>query len=223
MQLRANTGTVVVFDLDDTLYKEIDFVRSAYETICKTLIDPADYSMALEQMWDDFHHKVEVFPRLIDRFNLSIDVMEVVRIYREHSPNIELVDGALELLNGLEQVGARAALITDGRALTQTNKLRALAIEHFFAPIVISEVFGSEKPNERNYRSIEHTYPGCKYVYIGDNFSKDFITPNRLGWTTVGLKDDGRNIHSQSTEVAQQNLPQYLVESLRDIILTGCN
>ena len=30
-----NKNTHIVFDLDDTLYKEIDFVKSAYIYVCK--------------------------------------------------------------------------------------------------------------------------------------------------------------------------------------------
>ena len=35
---------------------------------------------------------------------------------------------------------------------------------------------------------------------MGDNLKKDFLTPNRLGWQTVCLRDDGRNIHKQDGE-----------------------
>jgi putative hydrolase of the HAD superfamily len=30
---------------------------------------------------------------------------------------------------------------------------------------------------------------------------KDFVWPNRLGWTTVQLLDNGRNVHSQTIQL----------------------
>ena len=58
-----------------------------------------------------------------------------------------------------------------------------------------------------------------QYIYIGDNPKKDFITPNRLGWTTIGILDSGQNIHSQDVCIGNEYLPQRWVKSFTDIIL----
>ncbi len=221
MQLAVSDKSVIAFDLDDTLYKEIDFVRSAYKYICNSVIASDDFSLAMEQMWSDFHGREDVFLRLKNRFGVACSVMDLVTMYREHPPTIHLSDGAQELLAQLRQSGCGLAIITDGRKSTQMNKLRALAIDHFFTPIVISESFGSEKPDVRNYKCVEDAYPGHTMVYIGDNFRKDFITPNRRDWVTIGLVDDGRNIHSQAIEISYENRPLHLVRSLRDIVING--
>ena len=47
---------------------------------------------------------------------------------------------------------------------------------------------------------------------------KDFVAPNRLGWRTVCLKDDGRNIHSQNIEIAEVQKPQFIIDKLTDLI-----
>ena len=73
--------------------------------------------------------------------------------------------------------------------------------------IIISEEFGSEKTDERNFVVFMNRYPGADFLYIGDNPKKDFIVPNRLGWKTVVLEDDGRNIHKQEA-VPKEYLPQ---------------
>ena len=63
-------------------------------------------------------------------------------------------------------------------------------------------------------------YPECHdFTYVGDNPRKDFISPNALGWLTVCLKDDGRNIHKQDfTSITAQALPKKTIESLKELI-----
>ena len=84
--------------------------------------------------------------------------------------------------------------------------------------VVISEEFGSEKPCEANYLYFEKKYPDYRFTYIADNLKKDFVAPNRLGWRTVCLKDDGRNIHSQNIEIAEVQKPQFIIDKLTDLI-----
>ena len=52
--------TVVCFDLDDTLYKEIDFVESAYREIAETVGHPEAVSLMLD--W--YHQGENVFLKL---------------------------------------------------------------------------------------------------------------------------------------------------------------
>lgn len=59
-------------------------------------------------------------------------------------------------------------------------------------------------------------YPDCHgFTYVGDNLKKDFIAPNALGWLTVCLKDDGRNIHKQEVEDLEEGMrPKRWIEGL---------
>jgi putative hydrolase of the HAD superfamily len=37
---------------------------------------------------------------------------------------------------------------------------------------------------------------------VADNVSKDFIAPNIMGWQTICLIDNGKNIHKQQFEIS---------------------
>ena len=58
---------------------------------------------------------------------------------------------------------------------------------------------------------------GHRYFYIGDNPQKDFITPNELGWTTIGLMDNGQNIHTQTSIGGNYN-PQFWINDITELI-----
>lgn len=194
---------VVVFDLDDTLVPERDFVVSGFRAVSGPL------GGRMIELFDA--GEKDVFGRVSG----AMPKERMLQIYREHKPILELAPGVRELLEWLRGDDHPLGLITDGRSVTQRNKIEALGIQQLLDEIVISEEFGSAKPDERNFRVFESKFPGRACAYVGDNLAKDFVTPNRLGWTTVCLLDRGQNIHPQDfSAVADEFLPKYRIHRL---------
>lgn len=208
------SDAVVCFDLDDTLYKEIDFVQSAFGEIAEI----AGCLHAVPQMISWFQDGENVFEVLIESYDLDLTVEECLETYRNHFPIISLEPGIKGFLDDLKESSAKVGLITDGRSISQRNKIKALGLDGFFDIEIISEEFGSEKPELRNYQVVEERFPErSRFVYVGDNPKKDFLAPNQLGWHTYCLKDDGRNIHRQVFSLNKEFLPQYIVNSIKEI------
>ncbi len=206
---------VICFDLDDTLYKEIDFLQSAYHEIASYI----GHIDAVGPMIDWYYHGINVFEKLIGEYSLSVNVSDLLKIYREHFPMISLENGIKEYLDKLKDYGAKLGLITDGRSITQRNKIKALGLEGYFDIEIISEEFGSEKPCEKNYLSVMEAFPDRHvFMYVGDNIMKDFVAPNRLGWRTYCLTNDGRNINGQRLSLSKEYMPQHMVRSIESII-----
>ena len=215
---------IIVFDLDDTLYKEIYYLKSAYREIALHAAqgDRRLASDLLAQMVNTFRNRGNAFKRLNQLLGRTTPVEEYLAMYRTHRPDIHLEDDVVATLDALKTAGCTMALITDGRSVQQRNKIAALGLNRWIADedIVISEEIGSEKPDEANYRRIMNLHPDAdKFVYIGDNPKKDFIAPNRLGWTTVCLLDNGENIHPQRfDDTPPQAQPQYKVGMWKDVL-----
>lgn len=207
-------------DLDDTLYAELDYLISAYRFIVSQLeISTNSGSDLYEEMFYLFENGQNVFEFLLKKYKfLSKD--QLLYWYRFHYPQIVLFDGVLECLNFLKKE-YKFAIVTDGRSVTQRNKIKALGIESLLDEVVISEEIGTEKPHINNFSLIEKSL-GCKsYVYVADNLKKDFITPNYLGWNTICLLDQGNNIHKQDFsiyEIGSSFLPKKVVYSWYDIL-----
>jgi putative hydrolase of the HAD superfamily len=204
----------VVFDLDDTLYSEIDFLKSAYNYIA-THIDPLNAGNLYSKMLSLYNDKQNVFKFLSEiypEYNVGI----LLDLYRNHIPNINLKKGAVDLLNQCVLKGCKLGLLTDGRSITQRNKIRQLSIEHFFDNIIISEEFGSEKPSLKNFETFMKNVD-FNYFYVADNTRKDFIGPNMLGWKTICLLDDGYNINKQCFSLPAEFLPQITISGLNEL------
>lgn len=214
---------VFIFDLDDTLYKECDFLKSAYRAIALRL-QALGVDDAYPQMLAWYEARGNVFKNVNQYYHLNIPMEDYLNWYRGHRPQISLSDGADELLRGIIASGNKAGLITDGRSITQRNKIEALGLLQYMAPedMIISEAFGSEKPDVRNYQYFRDKYPQSELIYIADNPRKDFVTPNQLGWMTIGVLNDGRNIHPQNLDVEKEYLPQIWVKSCAEIRRTIC-
>lgn len=216
---------IFVFDLDDTLYKEIDFLHSAYREIAQWVELKFSLNDIYPFMLRVYENKLDVFSLLIRTYDLPLKKGDLLDMYRLHFPIICL-DGDIENVLNVLSLNYRLGMITDGRSITQRNKYRALELGRFIDgnDLVISEEFGSEKPSEKNFLFFQDKYINTDFFYIGDNLRKDFITPNRLGWTTICLIDDGRNIHRQDFSCPEVYLPQFAINTLKDLLsLSGKN
>jgi putative hydrolase of the HAD superfamily len=215
-----DNNTHIVFDLDDTLYKEIDFVKSAYIYI-NSYINfrfNLDLSNNIKKCLDG---EVNFF----DLINLklhpvqSFPIEKYLELYRFHYPEIRLSEDTTFFLDKILSHNLDFSIITDGRSISQRNKIKALGLNHLAQNIIISEETGYEKPHLNNFKIIEKIYPNKKLLYIADNTTKDFLAPNILKWDTICLLDNGQNIHKQNFDLNIDYLPKTKINYLKEIII----
>lgn len=201
---------VIVFDLDDTLYKEVDFLKSAYFEIASWIELHYNKTGVYDFMFSCYMQKKNTFLCINQEYNLNIEIDILLRMYRAHFPYLTLSEEVQSMLNSLVAENMIIGIITDGRERTQLNKIKALGLDKYIslANCVISESFGYSKPSQEAFLFFQHKYGMADYYYIGDNTQKDFIAPNSLGWTTICVLDDGRNIHKQQP-VSGEMKPTY--------------
>ena len=220
----TKNNTILTFDLDDTLYKEIDFLKSAYKEIAIRLSKETavHYEIILANMLLYYKSGLNAFSEIINTYNITTyGVDDFISIYRNHKPQISLNKPVENMLFRLKQMVFKVGVITDGRSVQQRNKIEALGLSDYFDDIIISEEFGSEKPNVANYTYFENQYgDAMDYIYVGDNTQKDFLAPNALGWHTICLLDDGHNIHKQSFELEKSKLPKQCITDVLDLEFT---
>lgn len=210
---------VFVFDLDDTLYKEIDFLYSAYREIADWIEGEFSQKGIYSFMIKAYNLKMDVFSSTIENYDLPLMKTDLLTMYRMHKPNIQLDQNTYEMLKNLRQE-CNLGIITDGYSIPQRNKFCALKLDRFIEEddLIISEEFGTKKPSDRNYLFFQNKYINADFIYIGDNIKKDFVSPNRLGWKTVCLLDDGRNIHWQDFDLPEEYLPEFKISELKDLL-----
>lgn len=204
-----------VFDLDDTLYKELTYQQSGFNAISSLVrtLYKQDVSAVIANA---LLNKQNVFEEVCNFLKLPLLMKEsLLWHYRLHKPDIALSIATQNTIAYIKKNSSHLAIVTDGRSISQKLKIEALNLSNI--PAFVSEEWDEIKPGVKRFEHIMATMPANSYVYVGDNIKKDFITPNKLGWLTIGLKDDGSNIHSQNHILPHEYQPNIWVESLPEI------
>lgn len=215
-----NNNTHIVFDLDDTLYKEIGFVKSAYIYINNYI--KSRYNIDLSKKINEcIANRINFFDLIKSKLNKhqSFPIEKFLELYRFHYPYINLSEDATVFLDKILRLNIEFSIITDGRSITQKNKIKALGLDDLAKNIIISEETGFEKPHLNNFKILDRIYTNKKLIYIADNTSKDFLAPNSLNWDTICLINNGQNIHTQDFNLKIDYLPKIKVNNLIEITL----
>lgn len=202
--------TTVVFDLDDTLYDEIDYCKSGFAAVADFLADSTDRPDAeriFESLWEQFTagNRTKTFNRALEQLGIACDekiIQQLVKVYREHVPKISLPADSKDVLIQLGQKYT-LGLLTDGFLPTQELKVQALGIEKCFRCIMYTERLGRQfwKPSPVGFEKLLEKLNSepQSAVYVADNEQKDFIAPNRLGFVTIQIIRPAR-IHIDSSD-----------------------
>jgi putative hydrolase of the HAD superfamily len=171
----------LVFDLDDTLYPEKDFVTSGYRAVAQHVAKSygCSFDRAFATMMTALNTlgRQRVFPALLVQFSdASIPLAELVAVYRQHSPKIRLFPGYRGLLREFAR-HYRLGVITDGLPAVQEQKVRALGLENVMEKIIYTWEFGSarEKPHPLPFSIMLESLDADpeSALFIGDNPDKD--------------------------------------------------
>ena len=219
--------TAVIFDMDDTLYDEIDYCRSGFRAVDAYLssIYQSDAGAIFEALWGRFKagdHST-TFNTALDLLDIDYDesvIKDLVGVYRGHKPDITLDGQTGQILAALSEKYA-LALITDGFLPAQKLKVAALGLEKYFKCIVYTEELGREywKPHPKGFEMILENLSAEpeKSVCVADNARKDFIAPNALGITTIQLIRPNR-VHFDEPR-GPGDAPKHIIKSIIDLPL----
>lgn len=192
---------VIFFDADDTL---LDFERSEREALRKTMEDYGklceeehleSYHMINQLIWQELEQgtisqealKVERFRRFLTQKGLDLDAKEFSECYLDHLSVVAfLLDGAKEVLIELQKE-YRLAMITNGIARVQKDRLSKSGLSRFFEEVIISEEVGFSKPSSEIFEYAMRQMglaDRSKALMVGDSLTSDMEGAAALGIDT---------------------------------------
>jgi len=213
-----------VFDLDDTLYLERDYVASGFRAVARAIAVagtmPEDDVYTFLRSGFEAGVRGRAFDRLRDESTAvarRFETSDLVEVYRVHEPSIRPLPGAVALLDRATAAGVPLALVTDGEPEGQGRKLTALGLDARFSPAVRTGTWGRAywKPHPRAFETVEAEWRarGADLVYVADNPAKDFVEPRRRGWRTVRLRLDGQ-LHAAAEASTPAHAAEHVVHSV---------
>jgi putative hydrolase of the HAD superfamily len=214
----------VVFDLDDTLYPERDYVMSGFRAVA--LWADVNLGISSDKGRQELRALLErgvrgdTFDRWLvthNRFSKA-RVAQLVWTYREHEPLIKPYPEVPEVLRSLKS-RYLLGLVSDGYLEVQRRKLEALRLAPWFDAIVFSDEWGRKawKPSTQPFEAILQrlgNLPGRDVVYVGDNPAKDFLAARRAGLAAVQVRRRCA-VHAHMAPATPDHRPHLVIRTLR--------
>ena len=186
---------IIVFDLDDTLYDEINYVKSGFKAVSNFLSENFNinkneaFNIMIYEL--DKNGRGKIFDVVLKKYKIYTvkNLKKCISLYRLHNPEITLTQETISCLERFHNY--KKYIITDGNKIVQQKKIKALNIEKYFTFCFISRRYGihNEKPSMYCFQKIcelESTTPE-NIVYIGDNPAKDFVGIKPFGIKTIRI------------------------------------
>lgn len=215
---------VLVFDLDDTLFPEHEFVRSGFQAVANWL--EKNYSIpnffAVAYKLFERGKRGNIFNLALEEIGVKYEseiITEILQVYRTHFPKITLHNDAKSTISYFQNK-KKLGIITDGYLRVQQNKVQALRIETDFDWIIYTDFYGRDcwKPSPVAYlKAMEWSQAtGSECVYIGDNPNKDFVTAKQLNWLTIQIcREFGEYANATTLDSHKADLK---IKSLMDLM-----
>ncbi|MBF0465848.1 MAG: HAD-IA family hydrolase [Nitrospirae bacterium] len=213
-----------LFDLDDTLYPEMDFVKSGFRVVSEYLSREFShdndflFNQMLEIIKSDGRGKVfDGILYEIGKFS-SENLLTLIYLYRNHKPDIHLYADVVPVIKKLRDSDVKTAIITDGMASVQQNKVNALGLQSLFDVIIYTDTLGSKywKPSYMPFQvalNLLSLSTSSECVYVGDNPAKDFIGAEALGIQGIQILRDEKTaiapVNSGGQRVIISSLAEY--------------
>ncbi len=213
-----------VFDLDDTLYPERDFVYSGYRAVAEAVW--RDYGVEIEaclRALFESGRRGDLFTEALRSAGLDCQqdyVMSLVGVYRGHAPLIKPC-ADYEVVRLLRSSGFKTGLISDGWLSVQSNKVAALGIERDFDSLILTDSLGGQefwKPSPAPFKKAleDIGLSPEQAVYVGDNPAKDFLGARRAGMKSLRIRRPGGE-HSKSEASGPDSAPDAEISSLSEM------
>jgi putative hydrolase of the HAD superfamily len=231
----------LLFDLDDTLLDYSGGADRSWREACGACCTPEGIDAAVlvatiaetrRWFWDDparhrrervnmlgaWQHIVEFALERLGRPAPQL-AAAVARDYAaRRRAAMRLFPDSLACLTELRRRGIPLALVTNGDATQQRDKIERHDLARFFDAILVEGEFGVGKPDEAVYRHVLEALGMTpdEALMVGDHLEWDVGAPQRLGLTGVWMDRGGVGLPHGSTVQ-----PDRIIRSLDELTTSG--
>ena len=140
MKKEWNAYKAYVYDLDDTLYRETDYLFAAYARIAEACTtDPKKRAEYTDYLCRSFavEGRQGLFQRFQAQYGVTLPIETMLSLLRTTECALELFPERKEEIEELLKQGKKIAVITNGNVLQQRQKVHNLRLQEIFPQIDI--------------------------------------------------------------------------------------
>lgn len=186
--IRFNNISTVVFDLDDTLLDQKQWIWGKLQALhveCKHFLPDAQTFLISAMRIIEEGNRSHPFDSLAKEFGLNTArITEMIERYRSITPQGTLYPDVLPTLYELKKRGYSLAMLTDNPPDSQRQKINACGLRHWFDVVIFSRDVGEEKPSQQAFHAVatELNLPTQKLLMVGDNLYRDILGATASGY-----------------------------------------
>jgi len=148
-----NKFSIIIFDLDNTLFKELDYLKFAYSDIAKKIVQRYN-SLKKSEITNflvksfEIYGRSNLYQRLIQQFKIDFTLDEFLTSLR----NVKIPQDSIKInpliknfiINNIDKF--KFCIATNGNPIQQKNKIKSIALpfkENFY--ILYCDLLGEDK------------------------------------------------------------------------------
>lgn len=165
-----------VFDLDDTLYRETDYLFAAYRRIAEFVAngDAQRAEAYYRFLCDTFVNegRTQLFEKFQAQFGLAVETAQLLDILRHTGCPLHLYEAMRQQIHTLLQQGKRVAVLTNGNVEQQRQKVHNLRLESVFPEVQIcyaALIESKPSPQALQYLMQQNGVDASQTLLIGDS------------------------------------------------------
>lgn len=205
---------MIIFDLDDTLYNQLDVFKNAIEAVFKdrklkenTLVELFEHrqqysNQALVLYQKKLMSQEEMYIYRISQafsaIGIQIDRKEALSFQEAYSyfqTHLSLDSQMEKVLDYLSDKNYLIGLLSNGSVKHQHKKIDQLSLSKWIKPEhqFVSGHFGIDKPDPNLFLEVEKIVPKPKetLIMIGDSYENDILGARKVGWQSIFLDKYG--------------------------------
>ena len=231
--------SAILFDMDDTILAYGVVADEVWRTVCDRFapqleaVEPAELLRAVQEhrqwYWSDPERhrrgrlnmdlaRYEMTSGAFQRLGVDAPALadEMADSYiAERDAAVHPFPGALDTIRALRGNGVRLALVTNGEAKGQREKIDKHGLVPLFDHILIEGELGLGKPDERVYVDALdrlNTKPDDAWM-VGDNLEWEVAAPQRLGLLGIWVDNVGSGLPASSAVT-----PDRIIRALPELL-----
>jgi putative hydrolase of the HAD superfamily len=209
----------IVFDLDDTLYRERRFALSGFAAVAREVERrsgaPASSSFAVLRRALTSGRRQRAFQDVVEHCGLPADsVTELIAVYRTHQPRLRLPLASSQVIHELRRRW-KIGILTNGFPEIQARKVAALGLSDMVDAVVFGLDTGPGKPDIVAFSTVLDRLgvPAASSVFVGDDPRCDIMGARQAGMKTIRIR---QGVHGRAF-VAPGDEADVAVDSLTDV------
>ena len=238
--MKTDHNTAFIFDIDDTLYDQVDpIIKACEQAAGQPVEDVTAFYQAFRNRSNEYFYQVEngqisLEDSRIYRFMRAMEdvgreatqdeARNFQRLYEENALHIKLSRTMLHFFAQCSLAGVRMGVVTNGPHEHQMKKFFNLGLDRWISPymVVVSGSVGFAKPDPRIFQFAERKMgldPGETWM-VGDSLRNDIGGAQAAGWRTIWLArhampfENTKDIHPDVTVYTEKELCACLLNEL---------